>query len=83
MLCYITCSVAIAKRSVKADISQLAPTHMFFLSSYIGEDNATWTHTQLLCLGQDVGLTVCWEPQQPHHRLGHTFQDLRRRGRGT
>lgn len=75
--------MAIAQWSIQAHIGQLATADVLLLGSHIRKDDAARAHTKLLCLGQDVGLTMSWETQQPHHRLGHTLQDLSRQHFGS
>lgn len=71
--------VAITERRVKADISQLATSHMLLFWGNRGEDDAVGRQAHVLGILLDVGLTHSWEAQQPENAVWHTFQNLKMR----
>lgn len=69
--------MAIAERSIEADISQLATPHMLFFRGNRGEDDAAGSQAHALGILLDVGLAHGREAQQPQNAVRHTFQDLK------
>ena len=53
----LTCGVAITKRRVQTNISQLPSPHVLLLSGDIREDNLAILQTQLLGRNVDIRLT--------------------------
>ena len=68
--------VTVAQRGVQAHVRQLPPSDVLLLGGHRGEDDTGGGQAHVQGILLDVGLTHCWEAEQPQHAVGHPLQDL-------